>query len=1121
MKNSRILSILVVAALLFSTMMVLNKLEVTTIENASAQPGVDVWGNATTDLVYDTSYASGAVKINTSQWGSTGTYYLYYPVYTCTGAGPNADSFAWAGPYKVGVASVNVVSTQGNNDVLDTGGSAITFNRSGMWIFDDDSTHTAGNPASYAGYIWVNTSTEYVISSVADFQFGSSGSKTITVDTGDDSGCMISIIAPDNTTVYHKWRATGQTPALKIAGNFTMVGDYSIRAYRDFDEDDYVYLYADGETGYEAYNGSYGSGPSFPADGTWNYTNVGPWDPPEKNATEATFSVTTGEPNIVLTNDTVYWGFGLRMDVNVTAANGSGITGGTVRLRKGDTYLSTEVWINETGNGNYSIEIPRHPAGGSSNWTTAPITNGTWRVVFNKDINSDGTDEWNNSKRFSIKSTSPPVRIQINNDGSGTSTDKKVNVPAYTGDGDDAADTINIDFTILGRSISDDEGRAYYGDDAHEDEHNITISGDILYTPKTGWGTLIDNDDGTWRAIVTPTTPGGTITIEIDWPGNNNGSASETIEIVNGTFVTPSVEMFTVGEHINLTITVKDMDGDPIKTSKVYLFWKGGGAGSDINSTTGNNKAGKGQNGEYKFWIKPDEQGSTAPKNITIAASWPGQNFWGYAKVKMVKNHNMMVNVTPTTSYAGDATEYDIDVNLVGGGRPEKSGLTVAIYNETGALVSGMDAWSKTGAYDINDEEIPLSGGTYYLYAYNNTHDSQGHNATLNIAKYTVTSSPSVLAWLIDTSTNMTFQVNSPTTNGTLYVENMSTTPNASAAGETETVDIVNGVGTLEGVNATTLGNITFDYQPEDGEQRPADGLVRVTTATATPSPETVYIGEPTIVEITITHPATGEPLEDVRVGLDTNVKLNESLSTLLIKIPDAGFTDADGKVWFSIETGGSGNVTIFVENATDPDNPFVIKSSARRTLDIALSKTPIYQKETLTVTVTSQDKAVEGVAVTFAGLTVNTDASGMASFTVPDPGVDFVVYTITAKKTGYITATGSVTVLKKWAITILGPSTAPGAGQTFTVTILAKGAPLAGALITIDGDSYTSGGDGKVTITAPSKEGSYTITAKFEGFEDGTLTITIKAGGIPGFELLSLIAAIGVAFILLRRRRS
>jgi hypothetical protein len=60
------------------------------------------------------------------------------------------------------------------------------------------------------------------------------------------------------------------------------------------------------------------------------------------------------------------------------------------------------------------------------------------------------------------------------------------------------------------------------------------------------------------------------------------------------------------------------------------------------------------------------------------------------------------------------------------------------------------------------------------------------------------------------------------------------------------------------------------------------------------------------------------------------------------------------------------------------------------------------------------------------------------------------------------------------------------------------------------------------MTLTAPDvdKETEYTITASFEDYQDGTLTITIKPGGIPGFELITLIAALGVAFILLRRRR-
>ena len=95
--------------------------------------------------------------------------------------------------------------------------------------------------------------------------------------------------------------------------------------------------------------------------------------------------------------------------------------------------------------------------------------------------------------------------------------------------------------------------------------------------------------------------------------------------------------------------------------------------------------------------------------------------------------------------------------------------------------------------------------------------------------------------------------------------------------------------------------------------------------------------------------------------------------------------------------------------------------------------------------------------------------------------------------------------------------------GQTFTATIADDtGGPVIGATITFDGKTYTSGAGGVATITAPSTEGTYPVTATFPGYEPLSDTVTVvKGGGIPGFELLTLIAAIGVAFLLLRRRRN
>jgi hypothetical protein len=1103
MKGNKIIATLVVLAMLLSTLVVLNQLNI--IKEASgAIPGVDTWGNATTNLEYGKSYSN--VYVNSSLWTGAGPFYLYYPTYTSSAANGSAISFTWDGAYQVGGYQARVTD-KAYSAIIYTGGEPISFNRSGMWIFDDGPDHT-----TYAGYIWVNTSTKYSIESVSDFTYGSTGSLTITVNTANDTGCMIDLMGPDNKTIYHKWRASGVTEPIKIEdANFSKAGDYTIKAYRDFDAQNAIYYYPDeGGQNYSMYYGSYDG---FPASVTgYTYGTIGPWDPPERNATAITFTVKTGKPNIKLTNTTIYWGFEARIDVNVTDGEGNGIDNATaIKLKYGAKYV-TYTNITDLSLGNYSIFISRFDVGNDWKNLTAVVgnnTNGTWHVVFGYDKPiADNTYEWNNSASFIVKSASPPVQLVI-----ATPTDKKVEVPAYA-PGAGHASTISIAFDIFGRSISNDMGRAYYGDDLWENSKNITVSGDILYPVDAVWS----GTNGRWTATVTPTKPGGTITISVDWPGDDNGTASQTIEIVNGTYITSTVDSFTVGADYNLTVTVTDMDNAPVKNAYVYLMWED--LGTEFNTTIGDNSVGNGKNGEYTFWIPPHNKDATtpdaAPQNITIAAQWYSK-FWGYTKVVMQRNHNMMVNITPTTSYAGDATEYDISVSLVSGGHPPTSDLTVALYNSTGALVTGDDAWSKTGSYDITSEEIILSGGTYYLYAYNTTHDSQGHNATLIVTDYTVASSPSVLAWKIDTDVNMTFQL-TPAGNGTLTVNNMTNLPNASYPGESTQISIENGVGTLDGVNATTLGNVTFCYTPDGGAQRSAKGLLRVTTATATPSPATIYNDEATLVTITVNHPATGSPLKGVRVGLDHGMALNESI---LAKFPTDQFTDAAGKVQFSITAQASGNITIYMENETDPDNPFVIVAAARKPMTIS-NDPSVNEGNTFTIEAKYNGVLITDATVTFTfnGQTWPT-TTGTATITAPTVSTS-LTYPITATANGYTSVSSNIMVVNvpKLIVAISGDVKT---GQTFTLTIADDmGSPVIGATVTFEGKTYTTGAGGTVTITAPSTAGSYPVSATFPGFGSVSSTVTVvKGGGIPGFELLTLVAAIGVAFLLLRRRRN
>jgi hypothetical protein len=1120
MKGNKIIATLVVLTMLLSTLVVLKQLNV--VKEASAQPGVDEWGDASIKLVYGATYTNSQIKINTSEWAANGTYYLYYPNYWSISPGI-ATNFSWDGPYSVDGYPVRVVATQANVvnshtlDTLQTGGSSISFLRAGMWIFDTDATTHYGNDSStFAGYIWINTSTAYTIGAITDITYGSNEEVDISVtEDGNNVPCMIAVLDPENNTVFNQY---SQGTATLDKDYFDYAGDYTVIAYRDLDNYGVYYYY--GDEGGNAYDNTYGSGMSFPTTPStslyyYDYDTVGPWDPPEKNATEKTFTVKTAKPMITLTNTTIYWGFDARIDVNVTNSTGAGLDFDySIVLKYGSDYVNFSDYITNEGDGDYSIMIPRFDEGDGWSDLASAIgddnVNGTWKVVFGYDDNADGTYEWNDSASFIVKRSNPPVQLIL-----ASYTDNKIDfIPAYTGGYQ--ANTIDIDFSIYGTSITDDIGRAYYGDDSWEDWKNITITGDILYpvdeTTLTHSGTK-----GNWTATVTPTMPGGSITIMIDWPGDDNGTASQTIEIINGTQVIPAADMFTVGSDFNLTVTVKDADGAPLKYAYVTIMWED--MAEFLNETNGDNKAGNGQNGEYTFWITADEQQPVAPQNITIAASsYPSSTFWGYGQVVMERKHNMMVNITPTTAYAGDAVEYDIMVSLIDGGHPDADGLSVALFNETGAYVEGQDEWYKDDDYDITGEEIILSGGTYYLAAMNDTCDSKGNNATLIVTNYIVTSSPSTLAWKIDDAVNMTFQL-MPAANGTLTIYNMSGAPEASIEGDDTSVSIENGVGTLDEVNATTLGNVTFSFTPDGGADRAADGLLRVTTATATPNPATIYNGEATLVTITITHPATGSPLEGVRVGLDHGMALNE---TILAKLPSDLFTDAAGKVQFSITADASGNVTIYIENETDPDNAFIIIAQGRKPMTISLNPS-VDEGQTFTVEARSNGVLITDATVTFTfdGQTWPT-TTGVATITAPSVTTS-LAYPITATAEGYTSATGAIVMILNIPKIIIAISGEVKAGQTFTLTVADdSGSAVIGATVTFEGKTYTSGAGGVATITAPSKAGSYAVTATFPGYEPKSTTVTItEGGGIPGFELLTLIAAIGVAFLLLRRRRN
>jgi hypothetical protein len=249
--------------------------------------------------------------------------------------------------------------------------------------------------------------------------------------------------------------------------------------------------------------------------------------------------------------------------------------------------------------------------------------------------------------------------------------------------------------------------------------------------------------------------------------------------------------------------------------------------------------------------------------------------------------------------------------------------------------------------------------------------------------------------------------------------------------------------------------------------------------------------------------------------------------ATILSKLPTNLFTDAAGQVTFTVTAEGSGNVTIFIENVSDPDNEFIIVATARKTMAIT-TEASVNEGSTFTV----QAKNTNGVLITgttvtftFAGQTWPT-TTGVATLTAPAVSTS-LTYTITAVAEGYNSPSTTIMVINVPKLVIILPSGEVKGKQKFTITIANdEGAGVAGAAVTFNGGTFYSGANGICELTAPDvkeKQAIFPITASFTGYtaaEQKDQTI-LQTPSVPGFELLTLVAALGLAFLLLRRRQN
>ncbi len=1203
MIGKKILAASIAVALVASVFVLTTNNETTVLAYpGTGIPGVNHFGNATTDLVYDPD-TTVRPRINTTDM-TAGTYFLYKPAYNCSATGYRyATQLEWFEQVLRTDTSTPVTLTvpaqKGNIQVS----GPIILDRAGMWVFDvDDLPHgiDGENAATIESFFWVNTSRELDISTLSDFNFGSNTSKTLTVTQNGgtpDVPVNIDLIAPDGTTVFHKYESDGAY-SFDTYLNITMAGNYTVRAYADLDlysSAAYLYYYSGGlNVGYDE---TYGStwAPITSGDG-WNYTICGPWDPPEINATELVFQVTHGEPLTTISagNQTMYWNFSGEVNISVKDTSDDPIPAANYNIyvyNQNDNNVTDELTVTK-----YDGYCLIYGAGWGVNQSTWQVYggNGSWYAYIYSDLNGDRTEgnkqwteEWNQTADWSVRSAPGAQFKWIDDDGSLSSYDNDGELPYLPSD---TVAPVYIEFQIIG------DDHTYYGAGGaiaqEEASENITISGNALFTGRLDKIQGVTFNGGqTWKVPIIPTMSQGGGSIEIAATWEDYGSIKETLAIggtnymKNGTIVTVTPNDFQIDTDQTFTVEVKYADGSSISSAAVYLYYIDDGeitqAGDPREShavsedTYGFDGYSLGFNTTQQRDNQTDAGFTTikAPRNLTVyAVAYIGGNpVYGWALIRMKPTNDLMVTFeavdSPGTStlLAGYKYSYfyinisKIDDTGNASETPEEddyTDITVTIYDKDyddvttkiGSISKSDISATNMGKdyiYELKNEYI-LSSGTYTVYAKNLTSDSTDNNATIDVKQAHVECDKAPFIWAYDDNISATFTVTSEITgerlNGSLRIENMSWTDGTynmtwtnTSTSANDTIDLDEGEGFANGqvtVNDITasflpegeaLANITFWFKPEltdggSGEWARASGIVGVSVPTVTPDPMYASIG--TITTITCTVTGRGIPLEDIYVGLDGRG----------ISISDTnGTTGSDGTIEFSITPSSTGDIDIHAgEEGRIVDTKLTITNWI---LDVSVDVSQVNEGSDFTVTVIKMGTTtvVEGATVSISGIgSATTDSAGKVTFTAPSVTSDST-YTIKATKAGYREDTDIVTikVLNIPKIYMSTPTTIT-IGESFTIKAGADDGNNNGILVTItkgDGTVVKQGAtvNGQVSFTIKEKDakaGKYTLTATMTGYVDADpVTVEIK-GKAPGFELLTLIIAIGVALILLRRRR-
>lgn len=276
--------------------------------------------------------------------------------------------------------------------------------------------------------------------------------------------------------------------------------------------------------------------------------------------------------------------------------------------------------------------------------------------------------------------------------------------------------------------------------------------------------------------------------------------------------------------------------------------------------------------------------------------------------------------------------------------------------------------------------------------------------------------------------------------------------------------------------------------------------------------------------------------------------------------IPDSCSVAVGGTTESSGTTGavftlaaGTYSVTVSKTGYTSQTVSYTISGNTIKTVTLTATPPPPPPPEegfTVEVSVVNQDTyaAIDGAQVVFDIYSGTTNEQGIATFYSILSGT----YSIIASKNGFETNSATLVVAADVSTTIYltptggGEAPPPGEDQ-YTVTVEAyddaTNLPIAGVHVTINTESFTTDSEGKATATVSA--GPYAISLTKTGYISESMDITISNSnkvvsfylvkslippvppvpppkGIPGFEAMTFIVAIGatMALIIWRRRK-